>query len=81
MLWVTFVQVFPPHTAPPVKLVPVLQGSADGKTGWKDYEWTDFVCNPDRPPPFVAPRQPRVDYKLFYEAAGKEPLRFDSQSH
>jgi hypothetical protein len=55
--------VFPPHTAPAVKLVPILQGSADGEA-WRDYEWRDMVCDVDRAPPFVAPRQPRVDYKV-----------------
>ena len=58
--------VFPPHTAPSLKIVPVLQGSADG-VSWLDYEWRDMICDVKRPPPFVAPRQPRVDYKLFYE--------------
>ena len=27
--------VFPPHTAPPLKLVPMVQGSSDGGTSWR----------------------------------------------
>ena len=69
--------MFPPHTAPSLKIVPVIQGSRDGKT-WYDYEWADMICDVHRPPPFVAPRQPRVDYKMFYEALGMNADNFSA---
>ena len=29
-----------------------------------------MISDPAVPPPFVAPRQPRLEYQLFYEALG-----------
>lgn len=69
--------VFPPHTAPSLKIAPVIQGSRDGDT-WHDYEWSDMICDVQKAPPFVAPRQPRVEYKMFYEALGMNADNFSA---
>jgi hypothetical protein len=65
------------HTQYCTMQVPVIQGSRDGET-WYDYEWSDMICDVHRPPPFVAPRQPRVDYKMFYEALGMNADNFSA---
>lgn len=70
--------VFPPHTAPSLKIVPIIQGSRDGGKTWLDYEWKDMICDVRSPPPFVAPRQPRVEYKMFYEALGMNADNFSA---
>jgi hypothetical protein len=70
--------VFPPHTAPSLKIVPIIQGSNDDGQTWLDYEWRDMICDVRRAPPFVSPRQPRVEYKMFYEALGMNADNFSA---
>jgi hypothetical protein len=43
----------------------VIEGSADGTT-WESYEFCYKPGDVDRPPPFVAPHQPRVDFQLWF---------------
>jgi hypothetical protein len=48
----------------------VLEGSEDG-ISWKSYE---FACKPGdlkRPPPIVAPLQPRLDWQMWFAALGR----------
>ena len=45
----------------------VLQGSADGAT-WLEYQFPYKPGDPRRPPEFVAPHQPRVDWQLWFAA-------------
>ncbi len=61
--------VFPPQSAPPIRWVPVIEGTADGKT-WHSYEYRYMVTTETAPPRFVAPYHPRLDHALFYEAYG-----------
>jgi hypothetical protein len=48
----------------------VLEGSADGVT-WHAYEFRYKPGDPKRPPPFVAPHQPRVDFQLWFLLLGR----------
>jgi hypothetical protein len=50
----------------------VIEGSADGTT-WLPYEFRYKPGDPDRPPPFVAPHQPRVDFLLWFLLLGPRP--------
>jgi len=50
----------------------VLEGSADG-VEWLPYEFRYKPGDPDRPPPFVAPHQPRVDFQLWFLLLGGPP--------
>jgi hypothetical protein len=48
----------------------IVQGSNDG-SDWKTYE---FLYKPgpiDRPPPVVAPYQPRLDWQMWFAALGR----------
>lgn len=47
----------------------VIEGSMDGET-WRAYELPAKPGRLDRPPPFVAPHQPRVDWQLWFAALG-----------
>jgi len=50
----------------------VIEGSADGAT-WQPYEFRYKPGDVDRPPPFVAPHQPRVDFQLWFLLLGGRP--------
>ncbi len=50
----------------------VIEGSADGAT-WLPYEFRYKPGDPERPPPFVAPHQPRVDFQLWFLLLGPRP--------
>lgn len=47
----------------------VLEGSADGKA-WKAYGWRWKPDDPDRPPAWVQPHMPRLDWQLWFAALG-----------
>jgi lipase maturation factor 1 len=47
----------------------VLEGSDDGVT-WRSYELRYKPGDPQRPPPFVAPHQPRLDFQLWFLPLG-----------
>ena len=65
--------VFPPHTAPPLKIIPVVEGSDDGGQTWKRYRYRWMLSGADSVPCFCAPHQPRLDYRMFYEGLGTTP--------
>jgi hypothetical protein len=48
----------------------VIEGSDDGST-WQAYEFRYKPGDPARPPPFVAPHQPRVDFLLWFLTLGR----------
>src|SRR5207244_8798549 len=48
-----------------VRREPVIEGSADG-VAWLPYEFRYKPGDPERPPPFVAPHQPRVDFRAGF---------------
>ncbi|TMA88654.1 MAG: DUF393 domain-containing protein [Deltaproteobacteria bacterium] len=50
----------------------VLEGSADG-VAWLPYEFRYKPGDPERPPAFVAPHQPRVDFQLWFLLLGGPP--------
>jgi hypothetical protein len=50
----------------------VLEGSVDG-VSWSPYEFRYKPGDPARPPPFVAPHQPRVDFQLWFLLLGGPP--------
>jgi lipase maturation factor 1 len=52
----------------------VLEGSEDGAT-WLEYEFKYKAGDVHRRPPWVAPRQPRVDWQMWFAALG----RFDEE--
>ncbi len=79
--------VFSPRSAPPVRWLPVIEGSDDGEA-WKTWEYRYTTTHGRSTPPFVAPYQPRLDHLSFYEGLGidgtgyfaaisfSDPLRF-----
>lgn len=48
----------------------VIEGSDDGQT-WQEYEFRYKPGDVSRPPPFVAPHQPRVDFQLWFLLLGQ----------
>jgi hypothetical protein len=64
--------VFPPHTAPGLKIVPVVEGSMDSRS-WRRYQYRFMISSPSQPPRWCAPHQPRLDYRMFYEGIGTTP--------
>jgi hypothetical protein len=58
-----------------VRREPVIEGSMDGVT-WLPYELRYEPGDPDRPPPFVAPHQPRVDFQLWFLLLGPPDARW-----
>jgi hypothetical protein len=53
-----------------VRREPVIEGSDDG-IDWKPYALHYEPGDVDRPPPFVAPHQPRVDFLLWFLLLGR----------
>jgi lipase maturation factor 1 len=45
----------------------IVEGSQDGFT-WRPYEFKYKVGDPQRPPPIVAPHQPRLDWQMWFAA-------------
>lgn len=67
--------VFPPYSQPPVRMVPVFEGSADG-VHWQAYGYRYMPTFPSSRPPFVAPHHPRLDQALYYAAIGIQDASF-----
>ncbi|RKY21060.1 MAG: hypothetical protein DRQ55_05620 [Planctomycetota bacterium] len=61
--------VFPPNTSPPIKLVPVMQGSHDGLT-WTPIPWRFMPVGERSPPRCIAPHHPRLDHSCIYVGLG-----------
>ena len=61
--------VFPPQSAAPLRLAPVIEGSMDGKE-WKAYGYKYLPTTPKGKLPIVAPHHPRFDQALHYCAIG-----------
>lgn len=61
--------VFPPYSAPPLRLAPVIEGSLDGKV-WKPYGYKYLPTFPKSKLPIVAPHHPRFDQALHYCVIG-----------
>jgi hypothetical protein len=69
--------VFAPQPLPALKLVPVLEGSADGHT-WHEYEYRFMPSTEHSPPRASAPYHPRLDHSILYEAVGLNSAGFMS---
>ena len=50
------------------RIEPEFAGTTDGET-WTDYTFHYKPGPLDRPPPFVAPHQPRLDFQLWFSAS------------
>lgn len=78
--------VFPPNTSPPIKMVPVLEGSHDGRT-WTPIPWRFMPVGERSPPRFIAPHHPRLDHSCIYVGLGlneADPvggLMFEAKPH
>jgi Protein of unknown function (DUF1222). len=50
----------------------IFEGTSDpiisGDTKWKEYEFKAKPGDPNRPPPFIAPYQPRIDWQIWFAA-------------
>lgn len=55
----------------------VIEGSTDG-VRWLPYEFRYKPGDPMRPPPFVAPHQPRVDFQMWFLPLGGNGRWFDA---
>lgn len=67
--WVHAYGVFPPHTPPSVKLVPVVEVSWDGDE-WQALEHRFSPSVETSPPRFCAPHHARFDQAVVYEGIG-----------
>ncbi len=61
--------VFPPHAMPPLRLVPVFEGSDDGAE-WKQYVYKYMPSTAESRPPFIAPYHARFDQYAYYVTMG-----------
>jgi hypothetical protein len=61
--------VFPPNSAPPIKVIPVFEGSSDG-VDWQPYEYRYMPMSPESRSPIVAPHHPRLDHLCVYAGSG-----------
>jgi hypothetical protein len=59
--------VFPPAAGPPMRIVPVFEGSDDGLS-WKAYRFKFMPSSARERAPFVAPHHPRIDMASYYAA-------------
>lgn len=59
--------VFPLKSQPPMKLLPLIEGSMDGKE-WKRFHYLYTLSHEKQQMPFVAPFHPRIDHFVFYDA-------------
>jgi lipase maturation factor 1 len=53
----------------------IIEGSADG-IEWRPYEFKWKAGDLNRPPPWVAPHQPRLDWQMWFAALGSERDKF-----
>jgi hypothetical protein len=72
--------VFGPQPLPALKLVPVLEGSADGRS-WHEYEYRFMPCSEQSAPRAFAPYHPRLDHAILYEGFGLNTAGFLSSLH
>ena len=63
--------VFPPRTAPPLKIIPCVEGSADGGKTWQRYMYRHMLSGAESPPRWCAPHQPRLDCERFTTTVSK----------
>lgn len=61
--------VFPPNSSPPIKVIPVFEGSLDG-TLFRAYPYRFMPVADDSKPPIVAPHHPRIDHLCVYAGSG-----------
>jgi hypothetical protein len=61
--------VFPPNSSPPVKVIPVFEGSDDGER-WQAYGYRYMPTEPESRCPIVAPHHPRIDHLCVYAGSG-----------
>lgn len=57
--------VFPPHSSPPQRMIPVFEGSDDGVT-WKQYGYRFMPSFAEQRPPVIAPYHARNDQACYY---------------
>lgn len=67
--WLHAYGVFPPRSAPAVRLAPVLQVTWDD-AHWEELEYRYYPATERSRPPLCAPHHPRVDQAIVYEASG-----------
>jgi hypothetical protein len=61
--------VFPPNSSPPIKVVPVFEGSRDGVT-FEPYPYRYMPIDERSRAPIVAPHHPRIDHLCVYAGSG-----------
>jgi hypothetical protein len=72
--------VFPPMSLPPVRFVPVVEGSRDGRA-WLEYGYRFMPSSETCRPVWVAPHCPRFDHYLLYDAVGINLSGFANNVH
>lgn len=67
--------VFPRESSPPIKWVPIFEGSEDG-IHWQQYEYKFMATHEYSVPRIVAPYHPRLDHAVFYDSYGTNDANF-----
>lgn len=67
--WLHAYGVFPPNSSPPIKIIPVFEGSDDG-THYRAYGYRFMPSEPGGRTPIVAPHHPRIDHLCVYAGSG-----------
>mgnify|MGYP001627412191 CR=1 FL=1 len=68
--------VFPAASSPPIKWVPVIEGSQDG-VHWEEYTYRYMATNEYSSPKLIAPYHPRLDHAIFYDVFGTNDANFN----
>lgn len=61
--------VFPPNSTPPLRIIPVFEGSYDGQV-WRAYGYQRMPTRAEERPPFLAPSHARLDQSTYYFGNG-----------
>jgi hypothetical protein len=67
--WLHAYGVFPPNSSPPIKVIPVFEGSSDGET-FHAYPYRYMPCEARSRTPIIAPHHPRIDHLCVYAGSG-----------
>jgi hypothetical protein len=67
--WLHAYGVFPPNASPPIKVIPVFEGSLDG-VHYESYEYRYMPSHEHSGAPVIAPHHPRIDHLCVYAGSG-----------
>src|SRR6185312_3727499 len=68
--------VFAPHADPPLRVIPVFEGTNDGGATWRGYRYKYLPTRPDERPRFASPHHPRFENAMYYAGLASTDASF-----